>query len=51
MSTPMYDIPEHFPIEVNSKGQGPADHNEAVLTVCWCGDSNCTKFYGREAGE
>lgn len=42
MSTPMYDVPEHFPIPVNKDGQGPAEPDEAVALVCWCPKSvNC----------
>jgi len=43
----MFDVPEHFPIAVNSSGQGPADDAAAVACVCWCGDLACMKFYAR----
>lgn len=36
MSTPMFDIPEHFPIPINSEGQGPEmDSEKVVSTICW----------------
>jgi hypothetical protein len=47
MSTPMFELPDHFPIPVNADGDGPALDGEAVLTVCWCGNPNCMKFYGK----
>lgn len=33
----MYDVPEHFPMGVTSKGEGPADDPEVHHYVCWCG--------------
>lgn len=36
MSTPMYDLPEHCPVLVNERGEGPADEVDAVAEVCWC---------------
>jgi hypothetical protein len=42
----MFDLPEHYKMGVNAKGQGPVmwdepdyDHDE-----CWCGDTAC-EFY------
>jgi hypothetical protein len=36
MSTPMHDIPEHFPLPVNAAGQGPeVDDALVVRVVCW----------------
>lgn len=32
----MWDVPEHFPIDVNANGEGPAEPHERVRTVCWC---------------
>lgn len=40
------DLPVHLPITVTEDGQGPADTSEAFMTVCWCADPVCTKFYG-----
>lgn len=45
MSTPMFDTPKHYPIEVNAAGQGPAEPEETVAIVCWCGDRTCTEFF------
>lgn len=42
MSTPMYDTPEHFPIEVDADGAGPCARQDVVATVCWCGAPDCT---------
>ena len=43
-------LPVHCPIVVTEDGQGPADNTpEAFMTVCWCADSQCTKFYARGA--
>lgn len=38
MSTPMWDIPEHFPITVNAEGHGPVDDSDptAAGVNCWC---------------
>lgn len=37
MSTPMFDVPEHFPIEVDANGQGPVAHDEEAYGLqCWC---------------
>lgn len=44
MSTPMYDMPEHLMMAVNENGQGPADPEETVAFVCWCGTKGCDKF-------
>ena len=44
MSTPMFDMPEHFPMPINAEGNGPAEAYEAIGTVCWCGVNGCTKF-------
>lgn len=44
MSSPMYEIPEHFPMPLNADGQGPAEPAETVRVVCWCGDEACERF-------
>jgi len=36
MSSPMYDIPEHFYMGFNDQGEGPAADDEVVLWSCWC---------------
>lgn len=36
MSTPMYDLPRHFPMPINAAGQGPEmDESRVVRTICW----------------
>lgn len=36
MSTPMFELPEHFPMPINSEGQGPEmDSDKVVRTICW----------------
>lgn len=46
MSTPMFDLPEHFPMPVNADGAGPVDEwgEEYDHTECWCGDTTCEKW-------
>lgn len=46
MSTPMFDLPNHFPMGVNAKGEGPVmkDEPEYDHEECWCGDSTCTRY-------
>ena len=42
MCSPMFELPEHFPIPVNVDGQGPTNTDEAVRIVCWCANGeNC----------
>lgn len=41
VSTPMFDIPDHFPIPVDVLGRGPAAPEDTVAEVCWCGASGC----------
>jgi hypothetical protein len=43
MSSPMYEIPVHFPIGVDADGRGPVDETEPTYdrTMCWCGDDDC----------
>lgn len=36
MSTPMYDVPIHFPMPINEYGGGPEmDRWKVVRTICW----------------
>lgn len=36
MSSPMFDLPDHLPIEINADGRGPETDPEKVdRTVCW----------------
>jgi hypothetical protein len=36
VSTPIYDVPEHFPMPINAAGQGPEmDESLVVRTICW----------------
>lgn len=37
MSSPMYDLPEHFPIPIDANGDGPADSRDTVGLGCSCG--------------
>jgi hypothetical protein len=48
MSSPMYDLPEHCPIPITKDGEGPAMGDDAVMSVCWCGQHDCMKFYGTD---
>lgn len=43
MSTPMYDVPEHFPIGVTADGVGPVDEHDEDYdhTTCWCSNEDC----------
>ena len=47
MSTPMYDLPEHFKLGVTKDGRGPATPSEPDFAgyACWCGDPAC-ELYG-----
>jgi hypothetical protein len=40
----MPDVPDHFPMEVDARGRGPADPEEACRVVCWCGQPECREF-------
>lgn len=44
MSSPMFDMPEHFPIDVDADGRGPAFGDDIADTVCWCGAPGCEKW-------
>lgn len=44
MTSPMFELPDHLPMPVNVNGQGPADEDEAVATVCWCGNEKCEEY-------
>lgn len=45
MSSPMFEVPEHFPIPVNDQFQGPEEDMTKIATwVCWCSDPECSKF-------
>ena len=44
MSTPMHETPEHFPIDVDEDGNGPAFGADVVRTACWCGVEGCTAY-------
>jgi len=37
----------HFGMEMTEDGRGPADFADQHHTACWCGDPNCTLFYGK----
>ena len=47
MSTPMHEMPEHFPIEVDKYGNGPVEGDEVDRVVCWCGDDTCIEYMVR----
>lgn len=44
MSTPMYDEPDHFPIDIDADGNGPALGADVARTVCWCGVDGCVEY-------
>lgn len=45
MSSPMFDVPEHFPIPLNNYGQGPEEDIAKIeWWVCWCNDPLCPRF-------
>ena len=44
MSTPMFELPQHHPIEVDAYGNGPADPKDTVRVTCWCGDDECEEY-------
>lgn len=46
MSTPMYDLPDHFRMGVNADGQGPVMENDPDFDhhICWCGESTCELY-------
>jgi hypothetical protein len=46
MSTPMFDMHEHFPIGVDADGQGPLQEHDPryARTVCWCGTPGCKVY-------
>jgi hypothetical protein len=44
MSTPMWDLPEHLEIAVDRNGDGPAEGDDIVGTMCWCGIEGCTRY-------
>lgn len=43
MSSPMHDVPNHFPIGVNAELEGPLDFDDPTVAgvICWCGDLTC----------
>lgn len=47
MSTPMHGLPEHLLFPINANGDGPADPDEMVGYVCWCGDRTCMRWLAR----
>lgn len=40
----MFDLPEHFPIEVDAQGRGPATGDDIDHIECWCGTKDCDKY-------
>ncbi|WP_165606383.1 hypothetical protein [Mycobacteroides chelonae] len=44
MCSPMFDLPEHFPIEVDAQGRGPATGDDIDHIECWCGTKDCDKY-------
>ena len=38
MSSPMYDVPDHFLVPRNVNGEGPVNEDEAHHWGCWCKD-------------
>lgn len=42
MSSPMWDLPDHFMIPVNADGDGPVDEADADHWACWgCDGVDC----------
>lgn len=44
MSSPTMDMPEHFPMSVDSQGRGPAEGSDFDHWICWCGTPECRKW-------
>lgn len=44
MCSPMPDLPEHCPIPIDAQGRGPADPDDTVAIVCWCGAPECPEL-------
>jgi hypothetical protein len=45
VSTPMWEMPEHLSMPVNSLGQGPeTDESMIAGTICWCMEPLCTRY-------
>ncbi|MFS0703144.1 hypothetical protein AB6N23_01345 [Cellulomonas sp. 179-A 9B4 NHS] len=42
MSSPMFEVPEHLPIEVDEDGNGPAIGSGVI--VCWCGEPGSRRY-------
>jgi len=43
----MLELPDHYPIDVDADGNGPAFGDDIAATVCWCGDQKCTRHQGQ----
>lgn len=43
MSSPMDEMPEHYPINVDRHGNGPAFGADIARMICWCGDDDCKR--------
>ena len=41
---PDSDLPQHVPMPINADGDGPADPDETVGVVCWCGQPDCREY-------
>ena len=42
MSTPMYELPEHWYVSVDAFGGGPAEPDLTVAYACVCGADQCS---------
>lgn len=52
MSSPMFDLPGHWPVEVNAAGEGPECDRALVAGIeCACGDPGCVKWRDDDAVE
>lgn len=53
MSTPMFDLPDHLRIGLNSRDQGPVEENDGDFNHfgCWCGDPACEEYMNAESTE
>lgn len=49
MSSPMFEMPDHFAIPVDINGDGPADPEDTVALVCVCAQGRLCPILGEFA--